>query len=97
MRASKAPRQGNYRKDVGSKGAGAGRSRERVRPVREQEGMTVGAGDPARDEREGCTYKSLNRCFSRIRNSKKNFFSPPLSHPPVACGGLAAKFRVENA
>lgn len=97
MRASKAPRQGNYRKDDESKGIGAGYRRERVKSVRARR-LAVDAGDPVTDGREGCTYKSLNRCFLRIRNSKKEkLFLTPSNHPPVARGGLAAEFRVENA
>jgi len=96
-RASKALRQGNYRKDE-SKGIGAGCYRwERVRPVRARR-LAVDAGDPIKDGREGYTYKSLNRCFLRIRNSKKEkLFLTPSSHPLIARGGLAAKLRVENA
>lgn len=86
VRASKASRQENYRKDDGSERVGA-------RVVAKKRG-SVRARRSAVDasERENCTYKSLNRCFSRIRKSRKTF--PPLLslRHPVARGGFLVAF-----
>lgn len=57
------------------------------------------SGVKGEGEREGCTYKSLNRCFSRIRNFRKTFPSLPclFGRPLVLAGLSQRRSRVENA
>lgn len=93
---SKAPRQGNYRKDdegVGRQGWSAGFGKRWGLAWQMRAIFVRGVVS------ESCTYKSLNRCFSRIRNSRKTF-SPSSSPSPIRFRRSRrplGNVRVENA